>query len=243
MFTDIHTHILPEIDDGCKKFDESLLLLDSAIKNKVENIILTPHYDPGNLSFPAKKEIVRAIELLKEKAEDAGIKINIYPGAEVKVSQNITDILKTKKYLLTLCDNNKYILIEAPFFLLPANLDELIFEMKLMGLNPILAHPERNEQVRKNIKILNKIKEMGLLLQINNTSLINRNSHSYKTAVALLKNDMVDFIASDCHFMKGRHSNFLDAYRILSKLVGTRKADLITMENPQKVISNMDFEI
>ena len=99
--------------------------------------------------------------------------------------------------------------IEAPFTHLPTNFSEMLFKVKLLGLIPIFSHPERNDEIRSNLGYLKKLRDEGLLVQVNNSSLTNKkNKSSYRTAARMLKLDIVDLIASDCHYMKGRFSNF-----------------------------------
>lgn len=242
MFTDIHTHILHGIDDGCRNIDESIFLMKQAVENKVENIILTPHFDCEGLNLPKKEEILKKIDFLNSKIKENNINIKIYPGMEVKISPGLPDILKNTGYLLTLMDKQRYILIEAPFLKMPPNFEDIVFKIRLLGLTPILAHPERNSEVRDNLRILGKPKEEGLLIQVNTSSIVDKRSNlSYKTAISMLKMDMVDFIASDCHYMKGRYSNFLEAYNVLCKVAGRERANKIALENPKKILNDEDF--
>lgn len=242
MFSDIHTHILPEVDDGCKNLTESLELIKSEIENGVKKIVLTPHFNCEEDSHLSKKEFLTRIKELKSYIKKNNTEIDIFPGMELKASFKILDFLKNKDFLLTFLDNKKYILIEIPFTHLPYNFHELLFKIKLFSLIPILAHPERNSVIRKDFAYLRKIRDEGSLVQINNSSLVNkRDSKSYRTALKMLKLDMVDIIASDCHHMKGRFSNFIRAFNILKKIVGKEKANKIAVENPNKILLNEDI--
>jgi protein-tyrosine phosphatase len=247
MFTDIHTHILSGIDDGCSNIEESIFLLKHAADNKIENIILTPHFDPENADAPKKEEIIKKIDFLNLKIRQNNINIKIYPGMEVSITSTLPAKLKDKHYLnsytVTLMDMKRYILIEAPFLKMPPNFEDMVFKIKLAGLTPILAHPERNSEVRENAAVLEKLRHEGLLIQVNTSSIVDRRgSPSCRSALELLKRDMVDFIASDCHYMQGRHSNFLSAYKLLNKIIGKQKANKIAIENPGFILNNEEFE-
>lgn len=246
MFTDIHTHILDKIDDGCGTIEESVFLLKEAAKNGVDNVIVTPHFDLESSNPPTKKEILEKIDFLALKIKESNININIYPGSEVRISPALSERLKDKEffntYQATLTGGNKYILIEAPFLKMPPDFEETVFKIKLAGLTPILAHPERNSEIRQDISFLDQPRHEGLLVQINTSSIVEkRGSQSHNTAVKLLKEDMVDFIASDCHYAKGRYSNFESAFKILNKIAGKHKAKQIALHNPELIINNKDF--
>jgi protein-tyrosine phosphatase len=242
MFTDIHTHILPGVDDGCKNLSESLELIKSELENDVKKIVLTPHFNCDGDNFLNRETFLAKIKELKSCVKKNNIEIDIFPGMEIKASFKILDFLNNKDYLLTLSGKKKYILIELPFTHLPYDLIELLFKIKLYGLIPILAHPERNDVIRKELNFLRKIRDDGLLIQVNNSSLIKR-SHpeSYKCAVKMLKMGIVDVVASDCHYMEGRFSNFKIAYDVLKKVAGRDGANKIAIENPDKILQNEDI--
>jgi len=247
MFTDIHTHILPGVDDGCKDLDQSLQLIDSALKNNVSNIILTPHFTCGDnggtqLSRDALLKRIRILrQYIKNNFSRAG-DIKLFPGMEIRIFPGLIDLLKKKDLLLTLLDGNKNVLVDVPFLEMPPYLFELLFKLKLSGLTPIFAHPERYEFLMENMNKIRKIKDSGSLIQINNSSLVSKkNNRRYIAAIKLLKAGLVDLIASDSHFSTGRSSNFINAYDVLIKTLGKKKACRIAVENPNKILSNIDI--
>lgn len=248
MFTDIHTHILPGVDDGCKNLDQSLHLISSALKNNVSNIILTPHLiinDGNGKTLLNRNELLNKIEILKEHIKNKFSKakhIKLFPGMEIRISYKLIDLLKKKDLLLTLLDKNKNILIDISFYDLPPYFFEVLLKLRLLGLTPIFAHPERYEFIKENMDIVRKIKNSGLLIQIDNSSLIRKDhNRTYDTAIKILKAGLVDLIASDSHFAKGRFSNFINAYKILIKAVGKKAAYKIAVENPNNILSNIDI--
>ncbi|MCD4670100.1 MAG: hypothetical protein K8S14_06615 [Actinomycetia bacterium] len=240
-FTDIHSHILPDVDDGCDTLDEAHALVDSAIKNNVKNIILTPHFNCEN--NPIKKvDFLKKVRSLKISVKRKKLDIKIYPGMEVRASHRIVEFVKDEDYIVTLGGKNKYMLLELPFSHEPYKLPEILFKIKLMKIIPILAHPERYGYLANKIKYLGRLHEEGLLLQVNNSSLIKGWTASVsRRAVNMLKLGIIDFIGSDCHYMKGRFSNFTLAYDRLVKIIGRKKADLIAVENPNKILHNEDI--
>jgi protein-tyrosine phosphatase len=241
MFTDIHSHILPDIDDGCSSIQQALELLDSAARNSVENIIITPHFNCE--SNPLKKnDFLNRIKDLDGAAEKEGLSIKTYPGAEVRISHRIVEFIEDSGYIVTLAGKNKYMLFELPLSHEPYRLDDILFEIKLRKIIPILAHPERYDYLEGKIRYLKKIHDEGLLMQVNNSSLIKGWTYpAYRRAVKMLKSGIVDFIGSDCHYMKGRFSNFIDAYKKLVSIMGRKEADVIAETNPNKILSDDDI--
>lgn len=244
MFTDIHAHILPGVDDGCESLDQSLELIDSALKNNVSNIILTPHFTSGDNSETqlTRDALLKRIGILRQYLKNnlsrAG-EIKLFPGMEIRISPGLIGLLKKKDLLLTLLDGNKNILVDVPFLEIQPYLFDILFKLKLSGLTPIFAHPERYEFIMENMDIIRKIKDIGSLIQIDNSSLVSKNDkRTYIAALRLLKSGLVDLIASDSHFARGRSSNFINAYEVLIKTLGKKEAAKIAIENPDKILSN-----
>lgn len=241
MFTDIHSHILPEVDDGCSTLEEAHALIDSAIKNNVKNIILTPHFNCENNPME-KTDFLKRIKSLNTSVKKKKLDIRFYPGMEVKASHRITEFATDKDYITTLAGKNKYMLLELPFSHQPYKLSEILFEIRLLKIIPILSHPERYDYLADKIKYLEKLHDEGLLMQVNNSSLVNgRMTPVFRRAVNMLKLGIIDFIGSDSHYMPGRFSNFALAYDKLIKILGKKEADLIAIENPNKVLAGEDI--
>jgi len=241
MFTDIHSHILPEVDDGCSTLEESHELIDSAIENNVKDIMLTPHFNCEN--NPIKKvDFLNRIKSLETSVKKRELDIRFYPGMEVRASHRIVEFTRDKDYITTLADKNKYMLLEFPFSHQPYKLSEILFEIKLLKIIPILSHPERYDYLANKIDYLEKLHDEGLLMQVNNSSLVNgRMAPVFRRAVNMLKLGIIDFIGSDSHYMPGRFSNFVLAYDKLINILGKKEADRTAIENPNKVLANEDI--
>ena len=195
-FVDIHSHILPGIDDGAKNIEESLLLISQMKKLGFVKIIGTPHSYPS-VYDNTKKSITDSYNELKDKIPK-GIKIEF--ASEYMADISIQDKIKNNS-ILTIKD--KFILIETGFNSMPNNLFEMIFEIRLNGYVPIVAHPERYIYLNENFRIAEKLKIAGCLFQINLLSSTgyygNRIS---KFCDKLLVEDMVDFVGSDIHNLR-----------------------------------------
>ncbi len=216
-FIDIHSHLLPNIDDGAKNIDDSIKLIKEFKKIGITNIITTPHilgsFWPNTPEIINDKLKVVKNELISQKITD----INIHAAAEYMLDEKFMKLLYQKE-LLTIKDN--YVLIELSYVNPPENVFDIIFEIQANGYTPILAHPERYLFYHYKFEIYKKFKEKGCLLQLNLLSLTNYyGSEVYRTAIQLLKHNLIDFAGTDTHNLN--HIQYL-------KKIGTKKnIDLI----------------
>lgn len=231
---DIHSHIIYDVDDGSDSKEKSIEYLNEAKKCGVEKIVCTPHIRRGNREKIEK--IIRNFLDIKMYADELGI--SLYLGTEILVIENTCELLKKKR--LRSINGNKYILVE---FKRDENIDidTLIYRLEELadtGYIPILAHPELYINYRK-INDIRRIRESGVLLQLDATS-INKStttSKIYKFSKKLLKERLIDVVASDTHCTKKRnYLAFAKAYKMVSKKYGKEYADIIFKENPNEII-------
>ena len=150
---DLHSHIIPGIDDGSKNMEMSLTMLQIAVQNGTKGIAATPHVIEGEW-LPTWDRILKACEGLERKAQKAGIDITIFPGGEVAL---YLDILKLLKRPGPYCINSgRYMLVELPAAEIPSFTDDFFFTLQARGITPILAHPERHPELAKKPEILAK---------------------------------------------------------------------------------------
>lgn len=201
---DMHTHILPNVDDGSKSLDISRGLLKEEIEEGITKVILTPHQNKNNLN---KKELIEKFNSFKESVKDLNIELAL--GSEIYYYQGLKDDLMKDK-ILTM-DNSKYILVEFSTRI-EENIGDILYDLSLTGFKIILAHIERYpylkmtdyDEIHKYAKI-----------QVNSKAILDKN---YKKQMKyLLKNDLIDFIASDCHDLDRRNVEFKEALKFLEK--------------------------
>ena len=196
--TDIHSHILFDVDDGAKNIDESITLLKKLSEIGFKNVILTPHYIKGSEYNSQNKEKLTKLKELKEELTTQNININIYLGNEIFINSEIYDLIKTG-YIYTL-NNTKYILVELPFHNQIVNLEDIIYELKVKGLVPIIAHPERYSYFQKNYKEIDRLREEGFLFQGNYASILGYyGKESQKLLKYMLKKQYIDYLGTDIH--------------------------------------------
>lgn len=202
MIIDIHTHVLPEVDDGAKDLQMSLEMLVESAKAGVKKVIATPHYYPWKENVSA--EIVRqACEFMQEKLfADYGVEMEIYPGHEIFYSTDVLKDLKNGK-VLTLA-NSRYVLLEFDLTTSFSVIYHAVREFKDSGYIPIIAHVERYDCLRSNQNI-EKVKEGGALLQMNVRAVQGTIfSQTRRWSRRCLKNEKIDFLGSDMHNLETR---------------------------------------
>lgn len=191
---DIHSHLIPYIDDGAEDYDESIDLIRSFKEIGFSKIVTTPHVMSD--CYPNDTDsILSGLVNLKKELEKENIDVDISAAAEYYVDFEFQKQIKNKNFLVF---GDNYILIEFPFVGVPNEINEIIFNLQLQGYNVILAHPER--YMYYDVKDLQNLKERGVSLQINLLSLIGYYSSEVKNnAARLINKGLVDFVATDCH--------------------------------------------
>ena len=235
---DIHTHILPAVDDGAKSFDDSLKMIQLEIENGVDTIILTPHYFKNELNAQNKDLIFAQYEKLLEKTKDLNIKLIL--GSEIYYSDEIMDELISNK-IITL-GNSKYLLIEFSLYNEYYNIPDVFLDIMALGYKVIFAHPERYEAYYKDYEFFYTLRSMGVLMQINFASLAGLYGRHAKTmAKNLLKLNLISFVGSDIHHPDNRFNYLKKCEKIILKCVGVEKSKAILEDNFTKVIKNEEI--
>lgn len=192
-FVDIHSHILPGIDDGAKDLNDSIEIINEMNQMGFLKIYGTPHTYTG-VHDNDKKSIRESFEKLSNKINS---KVNISYASEYMLDDTILEKIKEKEII---CLKENYILVEMSYISPPINLYEIIFKLILGGYIPILAHPERYFFFHNDFNEYYKLKKVGCLFQANLLSSVDYyGSDVRKIMDKLLKNNMIDFVGSDTH--------------------------------------------
>lgn len=214
---DFHSHILPGLDDGAPDMDAAIQMARIAVEDGITTMVATPHYIEGSMEN-SKELILEKLSKYQEVLKNEGINLNVFPGCEVYLSPNIPGLLQ-KGELMTVNDGGKYILIEFPMQHLPGYVEEVLFEIKLMGVTPIIAHPERNLELAKKPDRVLDLVQKGYLMQVNSGSLNDLYGKKVrKTAELLARNGLVHLLGSDAHSSGGRGPRVRAALMKLGKL-------------------------
>lgn len=195
-FIDIHSHVLPGIDDGAKDINESLSLISQMKEMGFSKIIGTPHTYQG-LYNNTNESIKDSFDLLNKNLKE---EVEIEYASEYMIDRSILKRIEEKS-LLTLKDN--YVLVEMSFISSPIDLYEIIFQLLLNEYVPVLAHPERYRFLFNKFEEYYKLKKIGCEFQINLLSTTDfYGKDIFKICDKLLGNDMIDFVGSDFHSQK-----------------------------------------
>lgn len=234
--TDTHSHILFDLDDGSSSIKESIELLKKLKNIGFNNIILTPHYIKGSEYSANNQEKLTKLEILQKELIKENIKINIFLGNEIFISNDILSLLEDDK--ISSLNNSKYLLIELPFHNQILNLEDTIYEIKLKGYIPIIAHPERYTYFQEDYDLVDKLKESDVLFQSNYSSILGYyGKNSEKLLKYMLKKKYVDYLGTDIHHINKAFviDNFDKIMKKITKITGS--------DYLQKIINNCNHLI
>lgn len=239
---DLHTHVLPGVDDGPADLRQALDLLVALAADGVREVAATPHTGDGRFDV-SRVRMQEGVRELAARAADAGIEVRIHPGAEVSADPDLPMRLRRGE-LTTLGDGGRYLLVETSFQLLPPGLETLFFELMLEGVIPILAHPERIVEVQRHPERVAPLVEAGALLQVNAGSLIGAfGSGACAAALNLIDRRLAHVVASDAHDARRRGPCLGDARVLLRGRVGEEEARAMTEERPRHILAGETVEV
>ncbi len=239
--TDIHSHIIFDVDDGSKDINESIALLKELKSVRFDNIIMTPHYIEGTNYCSYNDEKLTKLNILRDEVKKQNIDINLYLGNEIFINDHIVEgITENKIYTL---NNSKYLLFEFPLNNKVTHTREVLFELINKGYIPVLAHPERYAFLKKHPDEVIKYLEIGVLLQGNYKSFYGGyGRRSKKIFRKYLKNGWYTFLGSDVH-----HEGNYKIKKLEKDLIKFTKDENyindLLYNNFDKVINNEDFSI
>lgn len=198
-FVDIHSHLLPGIDDGAQTFNDTLQLIQSLKSIGVSQFITTPH-TMYQVWDNTKESILTLVDQTKLELEKNEIIVPLRGASEYLMDDQFVKLFQTGE-LLTLKDN--YVLVEMSYLAAPIHLYNLLFDLQVAGYIPVLAHPERYTFYHNNFQEYEKLKKVGCLFQLNLLAVVGYYGKSIaKIAEQLLQKGMYDFVGTDVHHNK-----------------------------------------
>lgn len=235
-YFDIHTHILPGVDDGADTIETSLEMIDILYEEGVRTIFLTPHFVPGTRN-KRKDDLVDAYRKLQAAVNSRYDDCDLVLGNEIYYREGTLDYIK-KKETLTLGDS-KYILIEFNVQSDYKKLQKAIREIVQAGYRPIIAHAERYQCLYKDISKVEELIEAGAYIQINTSSLLGGIFNPIRRMIMKwLKQGCVHFVGSDAHNMKARKPVYQKAIMVLQSTISQEYYNDIVLNNGQRVLYN-----
>lgn len=239
---DIHNHILPNIDDGSKSFEESINILKQAYESGVTDIVVTPHFILGSSYSSKVKDNETILKELKNKLKLESIDINLYLGNEIFVENNMLELLKNKS--ATSLNKSRYVLFELPMNNEFKGLKDLLFNLQVNGYIPVIAHPERYRFIKENPEIIMELHQAGALFQVNVGSVLGKyGEEAKKTVMLLLKHQIPSFMATDTHHDTHEfYKRIPEVKNILKKHLPEDYIEELFSVNSKNILENKIFE-
>lgn len=229
---DLHSHILPEMDDGARDLDETLQMARLAVKSGISHLVATPHRKDGGA-----EQVLESVRFLQQALQEMGLPLKVYAGMEIYATKDTAQLLREGK-LLTLNDS-RYPLIEFDFES-DGTLETRILESVVQaGYRPVVAHPERYLYIQQEPRLLNEWVGMGCLLQVNKGSLTGRfGPVCQELSMALAERRFAAAVASDAHSSQSRTPWMYDAWDLLARYISPIAAETLLLENPGRILRN-----
>ena len=220
--TDMHSHLIPGIDDGSPDMETSLQLIQGMVDLGFSKLITTPHV-MWDMYQNTSERILEGLEKLKQAVRDRGIEVELHAAAEYFLDDHVEDMLAKGEPLLTISE--KKVLVEFSLAHAPMNIKDILFQLQMQGYQPVIAHPERYIYLEGNKSFFDELKTIGCLFQLN---LLSLTPHYGKTvhdlAQYLIKKNYYEFAGTDLHHF--RHLNGLQSHILhvhLQKLLESHK--------------------
>jgi protein-tyrosine phosphatase len=235
QMVDIHSHVLPETDDGSISLEESVVMCRAAAADGIKTIVATPHMFNGVYETPDKETINQKIEMVM-RACDACVKI--VPGGEVRYSFEIFQEIDDPGGRIRL-NGGSYMLLELPSRSMPPNIDVTIFQILKAGVTPVIAHPERNKTLQEKPAVLAQLIERGAFAQLDAASLTGSFGHdAQQAAKRMVEARVAHFIATDAHHHDRRRPVLSRAAAIAADWGGEEYARAMVEANPEALIND-----
>lgn len=221
---DLHSHILPGVDDGAQTIDDSIAMAEKAISQGITHILCTPHHNNGKYTNPAN-QVIEQVAQLQHELDLRNLQLILLEGQEVRITGTLLEDIAKGEILFTDLDDT-YILIEFPTGEVPAYAEQLFFNLMSQGHTPVIVHPERNAVFRKDPNLLIPFLEMGVLTQLTAPSIVGVfGKDIQKTAKQMLKHKMLYMVASDAHNLRNRTFYMKEACEMIRKEYGQSKVN------------------
>ena len=234
-FCDLHTHVLPGVDDGASTMEYALQMLQNAVASDVTMLAATPHFVGTDDQV---RDLRERFMQLKEAAKD--IPVQLFLGAEMWVDAGLMENLRRGNVLTV--NDSRYMLTEFPTNTLPEDFDGMLQEILEFGYIPLVAHPERYMAVCETPQIVYSWLDMGCHLQLTGGSILGEYGKNVQRAAAfLLQQDLVACVASDAHGVNRRSNFLLDVYDHLMVYYSKQYAQCLMYENPMGICLNHDI--
>ena len=235
---DLHSHFLPSIDDGPTSLNESLMLARMAVANGIELSVMTPHIHPGRY-LNQKQNIEQAVDDFRLELEKNDIPLELRAAAEVRIGPEILTMVQQEAIpFLGELEGYRIMLLEFPHDMIPVGSENLVDWLLKRNIRPMIAHPERNKDVMRDLSKIVPYVIRGCLLQITAASISNQfGDMAYIRSKEMLEQDWVHIIASDAHNRQHRPPDLAAGRYAAEKIVGAEQAKMLVEDNPAEIVN------
>ena len=233
---DIHCHILPALDDGAASVEEALEMAETGIQEGITHVVATPH---ANSEFRFDYDAV--CERRNELQARLGDRLRLATGCDFHLSVENLELIRGRPTNYAI-NQKRYLLVEFADFAIPPTAEEALHGLQLLGLSPIITHPERNRLIRSQPQRLWRWLRQGCYIQVTAQSLLGKWGESArKQAEEWLDKEIVHFFASDAHNTHHRPLRLREAYAVVAARWGEQMAQSLFRENPLAAFEGRDL--
>jgi protein-tyrosine phosphatase len=239
---DLHTHILPGVDDGVRTEDEAVEFAKAACADGTRRMVATPHCKEGYWQNP-RETVLADVATLQATLQREQVELEILPGAEVHLCPDLVERVADGR-AVTLADNGKTLLLELSLSQYPVELESLIFQLKLAGIEPLFAHPERIRYFQDDATRFESAVRLGAYGQITTgsiTGIFGRDVQEYSEE--LLCKGLVHVLATDSHNLRGRPPIMSVALPAMASLIGEERTSALCHEGPLALIEGREPQL
>ncbi|MGP4074860.1 tyrosine-protein phosphatase [Halobacillus sp. K22] len=233
---DIHSHILPGVDDGAQTMEESMDMAKAAVEDGIDTIIATPHHMNGTYNN-YKNDILIQVSELNRQLSERGMELKVLPGQETRIHGEMLEGIQSEE-VLSLNVDTKFVFVEFPPDSVPRYTSKLLFDLQVEGYHPIIVHPERNKHIMEHPDTLYTLVKNGAFVQLTAGSVCGHFGKKIKKfSHQLIGANLAHLIASDAHNTSSRGFCMTEAYSEVRKEFGLDTVYLLS-ENAEELLEN-----
>jgi len=237
---DIHTHLIPNVDDGASSIEETVRLAQAAVDEGISHTVLTPHHNRYWVTNE-KNEVLKLTQKVEHAIQKADIPLTVSPSQEIRMNEEFSEELFAGNYL-SLDGNGKYYLVEFSWDEFPTFAPTYLKEMIDANIVPVIAHPERQEPFLENPDLLRSLIQMGCISQVTATSITGGYTKEIQQAAHdMMADNLIHVIASDAHDTVLRPFNMVSALGVVEDRYGTAYKDYL-QSNGEKIFKGQSVE-
>jgi len=251
--TDIHCHLLPDVDDGAQDWDACLEMARVAAADGIKTIVATPHWPGDDEGSSRSERVLNLTAQVQERLEAEGIPLRVLPGHELVILPGVAEALESGEALglgrsfaaeHPAAGATRYALLETPYQPLPFFLRDLVFQVQSRAITPVIAHPERNPTIQMKPETLEEYVGIGCLIQVSAGSILGHFGTTVRrTAHQLLRRGWCHVIASDAHSPENRPPLLSGARDAAARIVGPEAARAAVSDTPAAIVAGRRIDL